>query len=114
MAAIKGVVVSKQLVYDPAGAKYIKVDIIEEKELPGPVAAFSTHDEQTAQLMREVMPLVSQIVRSLPFGGGRMTIPRVTLWLTDEEIEAFGDIDVGDVVLVTVKGGEIVITPENI
>ncbi|MFN3804344.1 MAG: arcadin 1 [Pyrobaculum sp.] len=113
MATIRGVVVSKQLVYDPVGARYIKVDIIEEKELPGPVAAFSTQDEQTAQLMREVMPLVSQIVRSLPFGGGRVTIPRVTLWLTDEEIEAFGDIDVGDVVLVTVRGGEIVIKPEN-
>jgi len=112
MATIKGVVVSKQLVYDPSGTKYIKVDVIEEKELPGPVAAFSAQDEQAVQLMREVMPLVTQIVRSLPFGGGKIAVPRLTLWLTDEELEMFGDIDVGDVVLISVENGEIKVKPE--
>jgi len=112
MATIRGVVISKQLVYDPSGARYIKVDIIEEKELPGPVAAFSAQDEQTAQLMREVMPLVTQIVRSLPFGGGKIAVPRLTLWLTDEELEMFGDVDVGDVVLISVENGEIKVKPE--
>ncbi|ABL88064.1 conserved hypothetical protein [Pyrobaculum islandicum DSM 4184] len=113
MATIKGVVISKQLVYDPTGARYIKIDIIEEKELPGPVAAFSTQDEQTAQLMREVMPLVTQIVRSLPFGGGKIAVPRVTLWLADDEAEMFGDVDVGDIVLIIIEGGEIRIKPES-
>jgi len=112
MATIRGVVISKQLVYDPSGAKYIKVDVIEEKELPGPVAAFSAQDEQAAQLMREVMPLVTQIVRSLPFGGGKIAVPRLTLWLTDEELEMFGDVDVGDVVLISVENGEIKVKPE--
>jgi len=112
MVTIRGVVISKQLVYDPSGARYIKVDIIEEKELPGPVAAFSAQDEQTAQLMREVMPLVTQIVRSLPFGGGKIAVPRLTLWLTDEELEMFGDVDVGDVVLISVENGEIKVKPE--
>ncbi|ABO09051.1 arcadin-1 [Pyrobaculum calidifontis] len=112
MATIRGIVISKQLVYDPSGARYIKVDIIEEKELPGPVAAFSAQDEQTAQLMREVMPLVTQIVRSLPFGGGKIAVPRLTLWLTDEELEMFGDVDVGDVVLISVENGEIKVKPE--
>jgi len=113
MATIRGVVVSKQLVYDPTGMRYIKIDIIEERELPGPVAAFSTQDEQAAQLMREVMPLVTQIVRSLPFGGGKVAVPRVTLWLTDEEIEVFGDVDVGDTVAVYVENGEIKLKPES-
>ncbi|ABP51366.1 MULTISPECIES: arcadin 1 [Pyrobaculum] len=113
MVAIRGVVVSKQLVYDPAGTRYVKIDIIEEKELPGPVAAFSAQDEQAAQLMREVMPLVTQIVRSLPFGGGKITVPRVTLWLTDEELEIYGDIDVGDVVAIQVEGGTVTIKPES-
>lgn len=113
MLSIRGVVVSKQLVYDPTGVKYIKIDIIEEREMPGPVAAFSAQDEQTAQLMREVMPLVTQIVRSLPFGGGKISVPRVTLWLTDEEVETFGKIDVGDSVMVVVSNGEIKIKPES-
>ncbi|MGB9703925.1 MAG: arcadin 1 [Pyrobaculum sp.] len=113
MAVIRGVVVSKQLVYDPTGTKYIKIDIIEEKELPGPVAAFSAQDEQAAQLMREVMPLVTQIVRSLPFGGGKISVPRVTLWLTDEEVEIFGDIDVGETIMISVEGGVISIKPES-
>ncbi|MEM1662924.1 MAG: arcadin 1 [Pyrobaculum sp.] len=113
MLSIRGVVVSKQLVYDPTGVKYIKIDIIEEREMPGPVAAFSAHDEQTAQLVREVMPLVTQIVKSLPFGGGKISIPRVTLWLTDEEVENFGEIDVGDTVLILVANGEIKIKPES-
>jgi len=112
MVTIRGVVISKQLVYDPSGARYIKVDVIEEKELPGPVAAFSAQDEQAAQLMREVMPLVTQIVRSLPFGGGKIAVPRLTLWLTDEELEMFGDVDVGDVVLISVENGEIKVKPE--
>ncbi|MEZ0318630.1 MAG: arcadin 1 [Pyrobaculum sp.] len=113
MATIRGVVVSKQLVYDPTGTKYVKVDIIEEKELPGPVAAFSAQDEQAAQLMREVMPLVTQIVRSLPFTSGKISVPRITLWLTDEELEVFGDVDVGDVVLISVESGEIKLRPEG-
>jgi len=112
MATIRGVVISKQLVYDPSGTKYIKVDVVEEKELPGPVAAFSAQDEQAAQIIREVMPLVTQIVRSLPFGGGKIAVPRLTLWLTDEELEMFGDVDVGDVVLISVENGEIKVKPE--
>ncbi len=113
MTSIRGVVVSKQLVYDATGVRYIKIDVIEERELPGPVAAFSTQDEQMAQIVREVMPLVSQIVRSLPFGGGKVAVPRVTLWLTDDEVESFGEIDVGDVVLISVRGGEILLKPER-
>jgi hypothetical protein len=63
--------------------------------------------------MREVMPLVAQIVRSLPFGGGRIAVPRVTLWLTDEEAEVFGDVDVGDTVSLYVENGEVKLKPES-
>ncbi|MEM1807516.1 MAG: arcadin 1 [Pyrobaculum sp.] len=40
-------------------------------------------------------------------------MPRVTLWLTDEEVENFGEIDVGDTVLILVANGEIKIKPES-
>jgi len=104
---IRGVVISKQLVFDPTGTKYIKMDVIEEREAPGPIAAIPTQDEQTAQLLREVMPLVSQIVKSLPFASGKIAVPRVTLWLTDEEAEKFGDVDVGDTVEILIDRGEV-------
>ncbi|MFB6490426.1 MAG: arcadin 1 [Thermoproteus sp. AZ2] len=110
MSSIRGVVVSKQLVADPTGVKYIKIDIVEEKDLPGPVI-MSAPDEQAAQMARDIMPLVSQIVRSLPFSLGKIAVPRVTLWLTEEEAESFGDIDVGDSVEVSIAQGSIQIKP---
>lgn len=86
MAVIKGVVVSKQLVADPVGTRYVKIDVVEEKDVPGPLV-MSPPDEQSAQMAREIMPLVSQIVKSLPFSLNKIAVPRLTLWLTDDEAE---------------------------
>ncbi|CCC81406.1 arcadin 1 [Thermoproteus tenax] len=110
MALIKGVVVSKQLVADPTGTRYIKIDVVEEKEIPGPLI-MSAPDEQAAQMARELMPLVSQIVKSLPFSLNKIAVPRLTIWLTDDEAESLGEIDVGDSVEIEIDQGTIRIRP---
>jgi hypothetical protein len=113
MPTIKGVVVSKQLVYDPTGTRYIKIDIMEEREIPGPIATFPAHDERATHLAREVVPILTQIIKSLPFGGGKIPVPRLTAWLTDEEAEVLGDIDVGDTVVISIEGGEVRVRREG-
>ncbi|MEZ0247739.1 MAG: arcadin 1 [Thermoproteus sp.] len=110
MVVVKGVVVSKQLVTDPTGTRYIKIDVVEEKDIPGPLI-MSTPDEQAAQMAREIMPLVSQIVKSLPFSLNKIAVPRLTIWLTDDEAESLGEIDVGDNVDIEIEQGAIKIRP---
>lgn len=110
MVVVKGVVVSKQLVSDPIGTRYIKIDVVEEKDLPGPLV-MSPPDEQAAQVAREIMPLVTQIVKSLPFSLNKIAVPRLTIWLTDEEAESLGEIDVGDAVDIVIEQGSIKIKP---
>ncbi len=104
--AMRGIVISKQIVYDPLGTRYIKVEIVEERDVPSPI--IMSDSPEVASIAREVMPLVTQIVRSMPFTGpNRITVPRVTLWLTDEEMESFGDLDVGDYVEMELGGGRL-------
>ncbi len=107
--SFRGYVLSKSLTYDALGNRIVKIDIVEEKEIPGPVIAGS--DEMT-RLAREVMPLVQQLLKSIPFPGlggtsGKVPIPRITLWLTEEEMEIFGRADVGDYVEVSISNGKI-------
>lgn len=110
MVVVKGVVVSKQLVSDPTGTRYIKIDVVEERDLPGPLI-MSPPDEQAAQMAREIMPLVTQIVKSLPFSLNKIAVPRLTIWLTDEEAESLGEVDVGDTVDIMIEQGSIKIKP---
>ncbi|MGC8583582.1 MAG: arcadin 1 [Thermoproteus sp.] len=110
MVVVKGVVVSKQLVADPTGTRYVKIDVVEEKDVPGPLV-MAPSDEQTAPVAREIMPLVSQIIRSLPFSLNKIAVPRLTIWLTDDEAESLGDVDVGDSVDIEIDQGIIKIRP---
>ncbi len=107
--SFKGYVLSKAITYDVMGNKLIKIDIVEERELPGPIIAGS--DEMT-RIAREVMPLVQQLLRSVPIPGvsissGKLPIPRISLWLTEEEAEILGRVDVGDYVEVKIWEGRI-------
>jgi len=107
--SFRGYVLSKAITYDLLGNKLIKIEIVEERELPGPVIAGS--DELT-RIAREVMPLVQQLLKSVPIPGlsltgGKVPIPRISLWLTEEEAEMLGRIDVGDYVEVLVEQGKI-------
>ncbi len=107
--SFRGYVLSKSLTYDALGNRIVKIDIVEEKEIPGPVIAGS---DEITRLAREVMPLVQQLLKSIPFPGlggtaGKVPIPRITLWLTEDEMEMFGRVDVGDYVEVSISNGKI-------
>ncbi len=107
--SFRGYVLSKSLTFDALGNRMVKIDIVEERELPGPVIAGS---DEITRLAREVMPLVQQLLKSIPFPGlgstsGKIPIPRITLWLSEEEMEMFGRVDVGDYVEVRISSGKI-------
>ncbi|MCD6369165.1 MAG: arcadin 1 [Thermoproteales archaeon] len=77
----KAVISSKTLISNPLGEHLVKLELVEERELPGPIIASQSRD---GDLMREIMPIVNQVVRSLT-PKARITIPRLTLFLTEEE-----------------------------
>jgi hypothetical protein len=109
MASFKGYVISKTLMPDPLGNKLIKIDIVEERENPGPIVAGG---DESAMMAREVMNMMQQVLKSMPLLnqalGNKVLIPRITIWLTDDEIEYFGGkLDVGDYVEVTLQNGII-------
>jgi len=102
---VKLLVVSKTIIYDPLGTRYIKLELVEEREVPGPVFTFDASSD-VGRLMREVAPVIQQLVRSFPMAN-KITIPRVTINLTEDEAELLGPIDVGDVVEMDISGGSI-------
>ena len=107
--SFRGYVLSKAITYDSLGNKLIKIDIVEEREIPGPIIAGS---DEVARIAREVMPLVQQLLKSMPLpglaiAGGKIPIPRITLWLSEEEAEMFGKLDVGDYVEVRIEEGKV-------
>jgi len=107
MPSFKGIVVSKTMVQDPTGTRYVKIDVMEEKDLP--TAVFFSESPEVSSIARDVVPLVNQLLRSLPFLSGKIQVPRATIWFTEEEIEEVGSIDVGDVVEVSIERGRVVI-----
>ncbi|KUO84713.1 MAG: arcadin 1 [Caldivirga sp.] len=115
MAGFKGYVVSKTLVMDPFGGRMFKIDIVEERENPGLVA---TTSGESAGLTRDMLEMMQNIFRSIPMLGqmvsGKIPVPRVTLMLTEEEMEELGGkIDVGEYVYVKIQGGKIEILKEE-
>ncbi len=110
MIRIRGYVASKIVVHDPTGGKMIAIQIVEEREVPNPLSI--TGGGEMSQLMRDIMPVVQQILRSLPLVGqlmgGKVTIPRLIVWLSEEEAEALGpNLDVGDYVEIRIEGGKL-------
>ncbi len=104
MTVIRGYVLSKSIVNDPLGGKLIRIEIVEEKEIPGPVVAGS---DEVVRLAREVLPLVQQFIRAIPMASmllsNKVPIPRVTIWLSEEEADRLGHVDVGDNVEIVVE-----------
>jgi hypothetical protein len=102
----KAVVVSKSMFSDPLMGRGIRIELAEERELPPPVMV--SQSREAAELARQVMPLVSQVLQALPFTRqGKAAMPRVTLWLTEEEWEGLEDKpDVGDEVEVSLGRGD--------
>jgi len=101
----KAIVSSKSIVRNPQGEKMIKIELVEERELPPPVF-YSSKD---SELAREVLPIVQQVMRVLPVQPpSSIPIPRLTLWLTEDEWEALNPKpEVGEKIVVIVSGSTI-------
>lgn len=70
------------LIDAPTSEKLIKIELSEDREIPGPIVMQKGENE----LAREVVPIVSQILRSMPgLSGGKVRIPRLTIFLTEDE-----------------------------
>ncbi len=79
--SFKAMITNITLIDSPSGEKLVKIDLSEEREMPGPVVM-----GQGSELAREVVPVVSQILRSMPgFSGGRIRVPRLTIYLSEDE-----------------------------
>ena len=102
---VRLLVVSKSVVYDPTGTRYIKIELVEEREIPGPIFTIDPSNE-LARIVREVAPVIQQLMRALPISN-KITVPRVTLFLTEDEAELLGPVDVGDFVEMEISPGGV-------
>jgi len=102
----KAVITSKSMYNDPTGGKGVKIELVEEKELPPPVVMSRG---ESSELMRDVMPIVSQIVQALPFTrGGKVTVPRLMIWLSEDEWDKLEPKpDIGDEVEVVITSSRV-------
>jgi len=102
----KAVITSKSMYNDPTGGKGVKIELVEEKELPPPVVMSRG---EGSELMRDVMPIVSQIVQALPFTrGGKVTVPRLMIWLSEDEWDKLEPKpDIGDEVEVVITSSRV-------
>ncbi|RLE90266.1 MAG: hypothetical protein DRJ49_00375 [Thermoprotei archaeon] len=99
----KAVLVSKTLITDPTGENFVKLEFVEEREVPGPII---TMQGPQSELMREVIPVVSQVIRSLT-ARGRMRYPRLVLYLSEDEWSKLPrKPDIGDEIEVVIRGKE--------
>ncbi len=81
---LRAIVTSISVVDNPWGEKLVKIEMSEERELPGPVVV----QRGGSELAREIAPVISQVLRSLPgFAGGKARIPRLVLYLFEDEWE---------------------------
>ncbi len=103
---IKAILTSKSFTTDIMGEKYIRLELAEEREIPGPVVVQSGKGNGLA---REIVPVISQVLRSMPvFGGRRAMIPRLTLLLTEDEWEKLPEKpDIGDEITIIVSSESI-------
>ncbi|MCD6510306.1 MAG: arcadin 1 [Thermoprotei archaeon] len=103
--SFRAVLVGKNVVSDPFGGKNIKLELIEEREVPMPMII----EGRGQELAREIAPIVRQVMRSLPFtGAGRIAVPRLTIWLTEDEWDRLEPKpDIGDELIITIKSKNI-------
>jgi len=106
LVKIKAVLVGKNLIKNPWGEKIIKLEFAEEREIPGPIIV---QPQGGGELAREIMPIITQIMKSMPLTGqGRVSIPRLTLFLTEEEWDKLIEKpEIGEEITITVSGKNI-------
>jgi len=109
----RAIVTNISIVDTPWGERVVKVDLTEERETPGAVVATTDQSE----IARELAPIVSQILRAMPFFGvaGKARLPRLSLYLTEEEWERLIDRPtIGDLMEVEIAKGTLRIRKEPI
>lgn len=102
----KAAVTNISIVDTPWGERVVKVDLTEERETPSTIILPADQSE----IAREIAPVVSQILRSMPFFGtsGKARLPRLSLYLTEEEWENLADRPtIGDIMEVEVSKGNL-------
>ncbi|RLE82468.1 MAG: hypothetical protein DRJ51_01395 [Thermoprotei archaeon] len=105
--SFKAIIASKTLITSPLGEHLVKLELMEEREMPGPIVAAQN---SSTELMREIMPIVNQVMRSL-VPKAKITMPRLTLFLTEDEWDSIvRKPDIGEEVDVKIKEDESGIT----
>jgi len=96
---------SKSIVNFPQGVRRIKIELVEEHDLPPPVF-YSSGDSEMA---REVLPIVKQVLRIMPVQPPRsVSLPRLTVWLSEDEWEALDPKpEVGETITVVISSSKI-------
>jgi len=102
----KAMVTNISIIDTPWGERVVKVDLTEERETPSAIVL----PAEQSEVAREIMPVVSQILRSMPFFGaaGKARLPRLSLYLTEEEWESLLEKPtIGDLMEVEVARGSL-------
>lgn len=105
--SFRAVVVGKILDKLPSGEEVVRIDLAEEKPATPPIVMDTSRLEQS-EIAREVLPIVSQMLSSLPISRATIRVPRVTLVLMrDEWNQLQSKPDLGDELIVTIIEGNI-------
>jgi len=107
---LKARVTNISLIDSPTGEKLVRIDMSEEREVPGPVIL-----HEGSELGRELVPILSQMFRMLPgLGQGVMRLNRLSLVLTEDEWEKFPTKpSIGDLFEIEVSIGRISVRKEE-
>lgn len=102
--SFKAIVVGKILEKLPSGEEVVRIDLAEEKPATPPIIMDTSRLEQS-EIAREVIPVVSQVLASLPISRATIRVPRVTIVLTmDEWSQLKSKPDLGDEMTITIEG----------
>ncbi|MEM3833579.1 MAG: arcadin 1 [Thermoprotei archaeon] len=93
---IKAILIGKNLFRKDKDTWIVKLDFVEETPEP-PII------QQTGDIAREIAPIIQQTLQMFTPGLAQQTMPRLTLWLTDDEWETLEKKpDIGDEVTITI------------
>jgi len=108
----RAVVTNISIVDTPWGERVVKVDLTEERETPSTVIV----PAEQSELARELAPVISQLIRAMPFfgGGSKARLPRLSLYLTEDEWERLtARPTIGDVMEVEVAKSSLKVHKEG-
>lgn len=110
--SFRAILTSKTLVQILPGEKLVKLEFVEEREIPGPII---TTSGSQSEMLREIMPIVNQVLKSVA-PRPRVSFPRINIFLTEEEWDRITSRpEVGEEALITIeeKNGKLIITIEK-